>query len=93
MAKLAREIDRLNEKRLQGRLFDHTERLADIEESIEEKQDELKRRRRHYEEIRDQLQHERARILDHLLPARFTMSSNAEVFPVAVEIRLPERRP
>ena len=34
---------------------------------------------------------ERARILDHLLPARFTLAGRAQVFPVAVEIRLPER--
>lgn len=49
------------------------------------------RRRRHYEEIRDQLQRERERkrMLDHLLPARFALAGQAQVFPVAVEIRLP----
>ena len=89
-ARLARELEDLTEKARQRGLFDDDDRLATLERSIEEKQDELARRRRHYEEIRDQLQRERARILDHLLPKRFTLAGEAQVFPVAVEIRLPE---
>ena len=92
LARLTREIEQLRERGRQGQLFDETERLADIERSIEEKQEELTRRRHHYEEIRDQLQRERTRILDHLLPARFAMAGSAQAFPVALEIRLPERR-
>ena len=91
MAQLSREIERLKNKKLQGRLFDETERLEGIERSIEERGKELKRRRSHYEEIREQLGRERTRILDRLLPARFTLAGEAQVFPVAVEIRLPER--
>ena len=93
LARLTREIEQLRERGRQGQLFDETERLADLERSIEEKQEELTRRRHHYEEIRDQLQRERTRILDYLLPARFAMAGNAQAFPVAVEVRLPDRRP
>ena len=89
VARLAREIEDLTEKARQRGLFDEDEHLAALERSVEEKQDELARRRRHYEEIRDQLQRERERILDHLLPARFTLAGQAQVFPVAVEVRLP----
>ncbi len=89
VARLTREIEDLTRKTSQRRLFDEDERLAALEHSIEEKQDELVRRRRHYEEIRDQLQRERKRMLDHLLPARFALAGQAQVFPVAVEIRLP----
>ena len=89
VARLTREIEDLTRKTSQRRLFDEDERLAALEHSIEEKQDELVRRRRHYEEIRDQLQRERKRVLDHLLPARFALAGQAQVFPVAVEIRLP----
>ena len=92
LARLTREIEQLRERGRQGQLFDETERLAEIEQSIEQKQEELTRRRQHYEEIRDQLQRERTRILDHLLPARFAMAGSAQAFPVALEIRLPERR-
>ena len=90
VARLTRELEDLTEKTRQRGLFDEDDRLAALERSIEEKQDELARRRRHYEEIREQLQRERGRILDHLLPARFTLAGQAQVFPVAVEIRLPE---
>ena len=55
-------------------------------------QEELRRRRDHYEEIRGQLQRERTRVVEHLLPARFALAGSAQAFPVAVEIRLPERR-
>ena len=92
LARLTREIEQLRERGRQGQLFDETERLAEIEQSIKQKQEELTRRRQHYEEIRDQLQRERTRILGHLLPARFAMAGSAQAFPVALEIRLPERR-
>ena len=91
MARLSREIERLKNKKRQGQLFDETERLEGIDRSIEEREKELNRRRSHYEEIREQLGRERTRILDRLLPARFTLAGEAQVFPVAVEIRLPER--
>ena len=86
--RLTREIQQLDAKRRQGQLFDETGRLAEIEQSMEEKQTELKRRQRHYSEIREQLQNERARILERLLPARFSLAGDAQVLPVAVEIRL-----
>ena len=93
MARLAREIGQLAQRRRQGQLFDESERLAEIERSIEEKEEELGRRRHHYEEIREQLQRERTRILERLLPARFALAGSPQVFPVAVEVRLPECGP
>ncbi|MEZ5285570.1 MAG: hypothetical protein R2712_12360 [Vicinamibacterales bacterium] len=49
----------------------------------------MQRRRQHYEEIRQQLDKERDRILKHLLPRRHAMSGTARCSPVAMEIRLP----
>ena len=91
LARLTREIEQLRERGRQGQLFDEADRLAEMERSIEEKREELARRRHHYEEIRGQLQHERTRILEHLLPAQFAMAGEAQAFPVAVEIRLPDQ--
>ena len=91
LGRLTREIDTLSRRKDQGRLFDADQRLAELERSIEEREEELARRRGHYDEIREQLQRERERILDHLLPARFMLAGSAQVFPVAVEFRLPER--
>lgn len=92
LERLTREIQQLDAKRRQGQLFDETGRLAEIEQSMEEKQTELKRRQQHYAEIREQLQSERNRILERLLPARFSLAGDAQVLPVAVEIRLPGAR-
>ncbi len=86
LAKLEREIDLLQKERKQGLLF---ENVADLEDVIADKQSEIARRRKHYEEVRDQLDRERKRILEHLLPRRFRMSSSAQIFPIGIEVRLP----
>jgi chromosome segregation ATPase len=64
--------------------------LDELDRSIEEKQAEVERRRRHYEEVRDQLARERERITKILLPRRYALQGEAQIFPVAIEIRLPE---
>jgi superfamily II DNA or RNA helicase len=89
LAKLESEVTELKEKRQQGLLFEDGERLDRLDRSIEEKELEIVRRRRHYQELRDQLERERERILKHLLPSRYAMPGTAQVFPVAIEIRLP----
>ena len=88
---LEREVQQLQARRAQGELFEMEERRAEIDQSIEKKQEEIALRKRHYEEIRKQLTEERRRILERLLPARYTLAGTAQAFPVAVEIRLPER--
>jgi hypothetical protein len=53
LAKLEREIGKLRVERAQGRLFESQHALDDLERSIEAKQQELERRKLHYEEVRD----------------------------------------
>ncbi|MBS3973936.1 MAG: DISARM system SNF2-like helicase DrmD [Actinobacteria bacterium] len=89
LAKLEREIEKLKTERLQGALFDEESRLDDLARSIEKKQAEIDRRCRHYEEVREQLERERERIIRRLIPKRHAMAGDAHVFPVCVEIRLP----
>ena len=91
--RLEREIAELQHKQSQGQLFDEAEELARINQSIDARREEIERRRYHYEEIREQLRRERTRILDHLLPGRHALAGSAQVFPVAIEIRLPEPSP
>lgn len=92
LAKLEREIEGLKSERQQGSLFDNDARLADLEKDMNLKMEELTRRRLRYEELRDQLTRERKRILENLIPKRYALRGQAQVFPVAVEIRLPEGR-
>ena len=88
--RLEREIGELKLKREQGQLFDEVGALDKLDRSIEQKEQEIERRRGHYEEIRNQLRHERSRILNLLLPARFKLAGEARVFPVTAEVRLPD---
>lgn len=89
MAKLERQIDRFKIMRQQGMLFEQQAYLDDIDRRIEMKQEELQRRKQHYEEVREQLARERERVVKRLLPRRYTLQGEAQVFPVAVEVRLP----
>jgi len=89
VAKLGREIEKLKADRQQGFLFEAAARLDAIDRSIEEKQEEIARRTRHYEEVRTQLERERQRILKYLLPKRHALSGAAQVFPISIEVRLP----
>ena len=88
--RLEREIGELKVKREQGQLFDEAGALDKLDRSIEVKEQEIERRRGHYEEIRHQLRRERSRILNLLLPARFKLAGEARVFPVTAEVRLPD---
>ena len=76
-------------ERAQGLLFDAERRLDELSRSEEDKREELARRQAHYEELRRQLAKERDRVIEHLLPKRYAMRGEAQVLPVAVEIRLP----
>jgi hypothetical protein len=89
LARLEREIESLKRERQQGLLFEEAQRLDEIDRSIDEKRAEIERRSRHHSEVKEQLDRERERILKFLLPKRHTMSGPAQVFPVAIEVRLP----
>jgi ERCC4-related helicase len=90
LAKLEREIEEIAIDLRQGRLFDPEGRVERLQRTIAEKEEELERRQTHFAELREQLAKERERVVDRLLPARYTLRGSAQCFPVAVEIRLPE---
>ena len=73
LAKIEREISQLKQQRRQGRLFESQSFFDELDRSIEIKQEEMERRRRHYEEVRQQLAHERERITKFLLPRRYAL--------------------
>lgn len=83
------EIARLKKEKEQGLLFDGSLQLDELDRSIQAKEEELRRRRGHYEELREQLKIERERVITRIIPRRFALRGDAQVFPVAVEIRLP----
>lgn len=91
LAKLEKEIKTLRFRMQQGVLFRQEAELDSMERSLEQKQEELERRRLHYEELRDQLSRERKRIMDIVLPRRHAMKGDAQIFPLALEVRFPHR--
>ena len=93
MDRLEREIDLLTQERNQGVLFDPDNTLARLRDSMESKESELRRLRLHIEDLREQLNRERDRVLNLLIPRRFTLRGEAQCLPVAVEIRFREARP
>ena len=90
MDRLEREIADLDEKRQQGLLFDAERQLADLARDREAKERELRRMKEDGERLQRQLRAERERLLE-LLPLRYEVGGEVRAFPVAVEIRLPER--
>ncbi|MBU1700463.1 MAG: DISARM system SNF2-like helicase DrmD [Candidatus Eisenbacteria bacterium] len=89
LAKLEKEVKKLKQDRQQGMLFESVAHLDQLDRSIVDREEEIKRRTLHYEEVRAQLEKERERILNYLLPKRYAMEGTAQVFPVSIEIRLP----
>jgi superfamily II DNA or RNA helicase len=87
---LEKALEQLRRKR-QLNLLHRDEQLDQLERSEKSKQEELARIREHYESLRRQLASERERVLTHLLPRRYALRGECQVYPVSVEIRLPAR--
>lgn len=90
ISKIEKEIEDLKIRQQQMNLFFDSGTDKSLQRLLEDKEQELNRRKYHYEELREQLELERVRILDHYLPKRFALHGRkVNCFPVAVEIRLP----
>ena len=88
--KLKREIEEQRTESLQYSLLEDANGLA--ERKLRDLQDELKRRQGQFGDLLERLKQERDRILQHVVPQRFTLRGAAQVFPITLEIRLPEAR-
>lgn len=89
MNRLMKEIVNFRKQQQQGHLFHNAQDLDDLEQKLERREEELRRMKEHLETAREQLAKERERITKLLLPKRYTLSGEAQVFPVAVEVWLP----
>ena len=86
--KLKREIEQQRVASIQQQLFDDADALA--EKRLRDLEDELKRRQNQFGDLQERLTEEKRRILEQVLPRRFTLRGEAQVFPVTIEIRFPE---
>jgi hypothetical protein len=93
---LERELDELQDeisiKEQQASLFedDRANELRIMRQDQKRIEEELIRRKSRLVELRELMGQERSRILDHLLPKRYSLSGSVSIFPVALELRLPE---
>lgn len=85
--KIKREIEERRSQQLQYSLLEDVNERAERE--LRDLQDELKRRQSQFGDLRERLEEERKRILDHVMPHRYALLGQAQVFPVSIEIRLP----
>lgn len=97
VARLKREIEEMRDRitkiqlapSLPGVLSDQEE-VDKVQWTIERLEDELRRRVRHLEAVRDQLARDRERIVKEVLPKRHALRGEAQVLPISVEIVLRE---
>jgi superfamily II DNA or RNA helicase len=88
--KLEKERDQLLAERRQKNLFEPLNR--DLEERLRNLEEELQKRQGAYQELLGRLDEEQKRVLERLLPKRYQLRDEARVFPVTIEIRMPEVR-
>lgn len=85
--KLRREIEERRSASLQLDLLEDADERAARE--LRDLQDELKRRTGQFGDLLERLKSEKARILDRVVPLRYSLRGDAQVFPLTVEIRFP----
>lgn len=81
LAKMEREIEKTRQ------FF--PQMVEELKDYLEDKEAEVQRRKEHYEEMRQQLENERERVLKRVIPNRFSLDGDAMVFPLAFEVRFP----
>lgn len=86
--KLEREIEDWKLQARQSDLFDNVDELASAK--VRDLEDEIKRRTRHFDDLLERLKAEQERVLKRVVPNRYRLRGSCQVFPVTVEIRLPE---
>lgn len=71
-------------------LFSDTDEFYKFDKTMKDLSAERNRRNSHHEQMKSFLEKEEQRVMEHLLPRRFTLRGDVQIFPVTVEIRLPE---
>ncbi len=90
LAKIEKERDKLVAEQRQITFL--PDRARELESQIADLNEELHRRRTHYQELLSQLEADQDRVLSRMLPRRYALHGSVQVFPVAIEIRLPSKK-
>lgn len=88
LERLEREREDLLRALDQFQLF--PEELRRRQAELQDLEEELQRRRGHYQDLLVRLEREQDRVISRTLPQRYRLHGTVQVFPVGIEIRLPE---
>jgi hypothetical protein len=88
IARLKKEVENWQAQARQ--LHFDEDRNAEIRNKLHNLEEELERRTKHDNDMLQYLEREEKRVLETVLPQRFKLRGEVQVFPVAIEIRLPE---
>lgn len=84
---LRKEADELRLKTQQLALFRELD--DDLRRRLSDLNAELQLREQHYQSVLTRLEQERERTLQHILPRRYALRGQLQVYPITVELRLP----
>jgi len=87
LTRLTKEAAKLRDKVQQLALFSEIDR--DLQQRLTDLEAELSLRRSHYETVQARLRVEERRTLEDVLPLRYALRGDAQVYPISIEIRLP----
>lgn len=87
---LEKEMGKLVDDVSQDDLFTDSDVFKDFNRATQNLEGERDRRERHHVEMREFLNDEEARVLQHLLPRRYALRGEVQAFPVTVEIRFSD---
>jgi DNA repair exonuclease SbcCD ATPase subunit len=87
---LEKDLEKYKKEFNQLNMFRSEQEERKIKEMIGGVEEEINRRTNHYKDLSKHLEEEQKRMIEHMLPKRYTLRDQVQVFPVAVEIRLQE---
>lgn len=87
LTKLQKEVDSYLERR---QLYLYAELDEDERRKLSNLQAEIELRKKHYDRVLKKLRDEETRTLKNVLPGRYQLRGDARVYPIAVELLLPD---
>jgi len=88
LARISKEAEKLRAKARQLSFFAEVDQ--EIQKRLADLDAELALRKGHYEQVQERLAVEAERTLKQVLPQRYALRGEARIYPIAIEIRLPE---
>ena len=74
----------------QDDMFQETDEFAEFDKVMSDLEAERVRQNTHHQDMKAFLQREEPRVLEEMIPRRYALRGEVQVFPVTVEIRFPE---